>query len=179
MKSYSILISAILLISMSSCGKKLTYFSDRMLKEYNWTETDLKRIQFYVSQDIELYRSSSRGNSKIEGGQIQVKDKSRVDVIVIKRGTPGTLVFTPNEKRFAVSFDSDKDSYLMFGPSDKNNGRYSLLAKDWNRNDGIITYDGREYQTGSTSAYAALMVDIKKAQNTSIKRKTAKGSKVR
>ena len=162
---------------MTSCGKRLTYFSDRMQREYNWSEPELKRIQFYVSEDIELYKASSSGASQIEKGQIKVKDRSRVNVVVIKKGTPGTLVFSPNEKRFAVSLDSD--SYLMFGPSNKNNGRYTLLAKDWRRNDGIISYNGKEYTTSSSSAYAALMVDIKKAQNTSVKRKTAKGSKVR
>ena len=66
----------------------------------------------------------------------------------------------------------------MFGPSEKNNGRYTLLAKDWQRSTGVITYGGIEYRTGSESAYAALMVDIKKANNNKVSSKTAKGRKV-
>ena len=179
MKNIIILIVASLSLSLTSCSKKLTYFSERLQKQYDWSESELERIQFYVSQDIRLYKSSSSGNSKIEGGKIKVKDNSRVNEVLIKRGTPGTLVFTPNEKRFAVSFENDDGNFLMFGPSDKNNGRYTLLAKDWKRNNGIITYGGTEYRTGSESAFAALMVDIKKAKNSTVKRKTARGRTVR
>ncbi|MDA8693541.1 hypothetical protein N9L92_05700, partial [Saprospiraceae bacterium] len=135
--------------------------------------------QFYVSQDIRLVRTSSSGNSKIEDGKIKVKDNSNVNEVLIKRGTPGTLVFLPNEKRFAVSFERSDDYFLVFGPSPQNKGRYTLKAKDWSRNSGIITYGGAEYRTGSESAYAALMVDIKKAKNSVVNRKTAKGRTVR
>ncbi len=179
MKNIVILTIVSLTFSLTSCSKKLTYFSERLQKEYNWSENELERIQFYVSQDIRLYKSSSSGNSRIEGGKIKVKDNSRINEVLIKRGTPGTLVFSPNEKRFAVSFENDDDNFLMFGPSAKNNGRYTLLAKDWQRNNGIITYGGQEYRTNSESAYAALMVDIKKAKNSTVKRKTAKGRTVR
>ncbi len=171
------LISSSLLLT--SCSKKLTYFSDRLQNENNWSEAELKRIQFYVSQDIVLYKSTSSGGSKIEDGQIQIKDNSNVKQVVIKKGTPGILVFSPKDDRFAVSFDDDSDKYLMFGPSDRNNGRYTLLAKNWNRRSGIIRYGGQEYRTNSESAYAALMVDIKRASDANYKKETAGGRKVR
>ena len=170
---------AIVVVTMTSCSKNLTYFSDNLQREYNWSQSELERIQFYVSQDIRLVRTSCSGNARIEDGKIKVKDNSRVNEVVIKRGTPGTLVFLPNKNRFAVSFERSDDYFLMFGPSEKNNGRYTLLAKDWRRNNGIITYGGAEYRTGSESAYAALMVDINKAKNSSVKRTTAKGRTVR
>jgi hypothetical protein len=179
MKNASIITIVLIAISLSSCSKKLTYYSNRLQNEFNWSERELEKIQFYVSQDIRLVRSSNSGNTKIEDGKIKVNDDSRVNEVLIKRGTPGTLVFSPNERRFAVSFESDDDNFLMFGPSEKNNGRYTLLAKDWQRNNGIITYGGVEYRTGSESAYAALMVDIKKANNNKVSSKTAQGRKVR
>ncbi len=166
-------------IMLTSCSKKLTYFSEKLQRDFDWSEQELQRIQFYVSQDIQLYRVKSDGGSVIEGGQIKIKDQTVVDEVLIKRGTPGILVFSPNEKRFAVSFDSDSDKYLMFGPSDKNGGRYSLLAKEWKRRGGIITYGGEKYRTNSNSAYASLMVDIKKANNSTKRSETAGGRKVK
>ena len=130
MKNASIVTIILIAISLSSCSKKLTYYSNRLQNEFNWSESELEKIQFYVSQDIRLVRSSNYGNTKIEDGKIKVNDDSRVNEVLIKRGTPGTLVFSPNEKRFAVSFENDDDHFLMFGPSEKNNGRYTLLAKD-------------------------------------------------
>jgi len=176
----SILFLAMSMILLTSCSKNLTYFSDDLQNENNWNESDLKRIQFYVSQDIVLYKSSSTdGQSQIEDGKIRINDKRRVNEVVIKRGTPGTLIFSPKDDRFAVSFDNDDNKYLMFGPSKKNRGRYTLLAKNWRRSNGVITYGNEEYRTNSNSAYAALMVDIKKASSSSYNKQTASGRKVK
>ena len=167
------------LIVMSSCSKKLTYFTDELYDENRWSEKELKRIQFYVSEDIKLVRGSSSGNSRIEDGKIKIKADRKVDEIIIERGTPGVFVFSPKENRFAISFDDDNDLYLMFGPNKKANGRYVLMAKEWKRREGVITYGGDEFYTGSESAYAALMVDIRKAQKSVKKTKTASGRTVR
>jgi len=70
MKSYKILLFATLtLIFFSSCSKRLTYFTQSLYEDNNWNESELKRIQFYLSEDIELYRTASGGSTSIEDGQ--------------------------------------------------------------------------------------------------------------
>lgn len=172
-------ISILGLLICSSCSKKLTYFTEDLSSQYDWTEAELKRIQFYLSQDIELFKTAKGGDSRIEDGQIKIKSRKKVDKVLIKKGTPGTLIFSPKDNRYAVSFDSKSD-YLMFGPSKRNNGRYTLLAKKWkDRNGvGIISYGDEEYYTDSESAYAALLVDLKKARHSVVKTKTASGRKI-
>lgn len=167
-------------ILASSCSKQLTYFTQDLYEENNWSESDLKRIQFYVSQDIELYRTATGGNTEISDGKIEVKDRRKVDQIVIKKGTPGTLIFSPKDDRYAVSFDNS-GAYLMFGPGKKTRGRYTLRAKEWKGRGqgGVITYDDREYYTDTGSAYAALMVDLRKARKSEVNTKTVSGRKVR
>jgi len=169
-----------LILSMGSCSKNLTYFTKSLADSNNWSEQDLKQIQFYASQDIKLYRSRSGGDTEIRDGKIIKKGKRKTDEIVIKSGTPGVLLFVPKEDRYAVSFD-DSGYYLIFGPGDKTRGRFTLRAKKWkpNRNGGIITYGDTEYLTGNDSAYAALMVDMKRATSTKVSRGTASGRKVR
>ena len=164
----------------SSCTKKLTYFTQDLYEEHNWSESDLKRIQFYVSQDIELYRIAQGGTTEISGGKIEVKDKRKVDQIIIKKGTPGTLIFSPKSDRYAVSFDNS-GAYLMFGPGKKTRGRYTLRAKEWlgRGEGGVITYNDQEYRTDTGSAYAALMVDLRKARKSEVTKQTASGRKVR
>lgn len=175
----TIFASLTLILLFSSCGPNLKYFTQDLYSEYRWSERDLKRIQFYVSQDIILYRGLSGQDTKIDDGKIRVESDREVEEIVIKKGTPGIFIDSPKSNRFAVSFDTDKDQFLMFGPSQKTNGRYVLLAKDWDRNSGEVTYGGELYETSSASAYAALMVDIKKAKRTKYNSKTAEGNRVR
>lgn len=167
-----------LLATFSSCSKQLNYFTEDLYDDFRWSEDDLKRIQFYVSEDIRLVRINESGYSNIEDGQIQIRDDKKVEEVVIKRGTPGLLVFAQNSDRFAVSFDEDSDKFLMFGPNDKVNGRYVLLAKNWQKRGGVITYGNAMYKTGSQSAYAALMVDINSAKKSVKKSSTASGRKI-
>lgn len=163
---------------LSSCGKNLTYFTKDLYKEYQWSDRDLKKIQFYVSQDIVLYRGLSAEDTRIQKGKIRVEGKGEVEEIVIKRGTPGVFVMSPKEDRFAISFEEGKREFLMFGPNSKANGRFVLLAKDWNKNSGEVTYGGTVWETSSESAYAALMVDMKRAKKTKYRSKTAEGNRV-
>lgn len=167
-----------LCVILSGCSRSLNYFTNNLYDEFNWTEADLKQIQFYVSDDIRLVRVSNSGVSNIENGQIKIQDERKVDQVIIKKGTPGTLLFAKGGDRFAVSFDKDPDKYLMFGPNEKASGRYVLLAKRWQKKAGIITYGDIEYRTNSDSAYAALMVDINNARKSISRSSTATGRKV-
>ncbi|MFT5382617.1 MAG: hypothetical protein ACI81W_000001, partial [Saprospiraceae bacterium] len=174
---------AILTLLISSCSPKLTPFTEDLQQENGWSESELKQIQFYVSKDIILRRQATKGVSKIEHGEIKIVDGKRVEEIVIKKGTPGVFLFHPKENRFAISFESRKndDPYLIFGPSKKANGRYTLRAKDWdsNREGGKLTYDSKTYFTPTASAYAVLLVDLKRIKDTKVKSRTAGGRKIK
>ncbi|MEM9819701.1 MAG: hypothetical protein AAF985_01460 [Bacteroidota bacterium] len=177
--SRSIFFLGVLLFTMNACSPRLSPFTQRLYDDNNWTETDLKRIQFYLSQDITLQREATSGQSTIESGEIKMVDGRKVEEVVVRKGTPGVLIFMPKRNRLAVSFESSGDDrYLMFGPNPKAGNRYVLLASDWKRRRGKVTYDGKAYFTPSESAYAALMVDLKKVRKVSVKSRTAKGRKI-
>lgn len=160
------------------CSPRLSPFTQQLYDSNNWTEDDLRQVQFYLSDDVVLRREATSGNSRIEGGEIKMVDGRKVEEIVIRKKTPGVLVFMPKEKRFAVSFETSDDRFLMFGPNPKAGNRYILLASEWKRNRGKVTYDGKPFYTPSSSAYAALMVDLKKVRKVSVKSRTAKGRKI-
>lgn len=169
----------LLVIALSSCGPTLTPFTQRLYEENNWTESELKRIQFYLSDDVVLRRELSGSKSEIVSGEIKMIDGQRVDEIVIRDGTPGVFMFSPKSDRFAVSFEEGGDErFLMFGPNPKAGDRYVLLASDWNRRIGKVTYAGKKYSVGSNSAFASLLVDLNKTRQVSINRRTARGRTV-
>lgn len=179
MNTVKTLFIAATLLTLGACSPQLTPFTERLYDQNRWTEVDLKRIQFYVSNDIVLRRDFSSSDSRIEGGSIRIEGGKQVEEVVIKNGTPGVFLFSPKNDRFAVSFESGSDErYLMFGPSPRADGRFVLLATDWNRREGTVTYEGRRFKVDTESAYSSLMVDLKRSNSISRKSRTAEGRKV-
>lgn len=168
-----------LVLMLTACSPQLSYFTQRLYEENRWTDNELKDIQFYVSRDIVLRRQVRDGSSEIVEGKIRMKDGRKVEEIVIPRGTPGVFVFSPKFKRLAISFEAgDKDKYLMFGPNPKVENKYVLLASEWDRRQGKVTYDNRAYYVDADDAFAALMVDLKRVSRVSVRSRVAKGNKV-
>ena len=178
MQKISLLAAVLLIIGLSSCSRSLTSFTEKLYDEQRWSDSELEKIQFYLSDDIILRRDAGSSQSRLDEGQIQIIDGRRVEQVRFKKGTPGVFVFSPGKDKFAISFEDNNDKYLMFGPSDKWSGRFVLLAKEWKRNRGKISYDGKIWNTSSESAYTALMVDLKKASKTKYKSKSVKGRKI-
>ena len=175
MRLNSWLIVLVILILEVGCSPGLKPFTVSMQDEYRWSEEDLKHIQFYLSDDIILRRDLVRGESAIEGGKISIREGRRVEEIIIESGTPGVLIFMPKANRLAISFERDNDRFLIFGPRSEGNGKYVLMASDWDRWDGEVSYDGKLYRTPSKSAIATLLVDLELMRKTEVKRRKAKG----
>jgi hypothetical protein len=166
------------LIFLSACSSRLTYFTQDLYDRYNWSESDLKKIQFYVSQDIVLKRELTGGSSDIVSGTIKIEDGRKIEEVIIRKGTPGAFIFSPKSERFAIGFEDSNDRYLMFGPSPKFSDRYVMLASDWNRRSGEVTYDDKKWRVSSDDAYAALLVDLRKISKVDVNSRVAKGRKV-
>lgn len=170
---------ALFVILMSSCSPTLSPFTDNLYDENKWSENELKRIQFYLSEDLVLRRQVREGSSEIVRGEIKMVNGKKVEEIIIRRNTPGVFMFTPKQDRLAVAFEEGgKERYLMFGPNPKASGRYVVLASEWKQRRGIVTYDGKKWSLDYRDALAGLMVDLKKTRNLSVKSRTAKGVKV-
>lgn len=168
----------LLIFAGAACGPTLSPLTQRLINENNWSETEFKRIQFYLSEDIVMQRALSGSETEIISGEIKVVDGRKVEEIRIPKGTPGVFSFAPKSQRMAVSFEDGSDRYLVFGPNPKAGDRYVLLASDWNRNYGKVTYEGRKFRVNSRAAYAALMVDLKKTRKVQVNSRTAKGQRV-
>ncbi len=69
---------AIFTFLFSSCGPKLSPLTQRLVDDQNWTQDELKRIQFYLSEDLVLIRELRNGNSEIRNGQVKIIDGREV-----------------------------------------------------------------------------------------------------
>lgn len=166
------------LFLFSSCSSNLRHFTDDLYKKGVWNEQELKRIQFYLSDDIVLYREIKGSRSQIEDGEIIIEDGAKIQKIVIPENTPGVFVFTPDNERFAVSFEQGSDKYLMFGPNPKLDGRYTLYASEWNKDRGKVNYGGSMYWADRRSALSSLLVDVKRFGKYEQQKEVLKGRRV-
>lgn len=162
-----------------SCGPSLRFYTKDIHDESRWSENELHKIQFYLSNDIILFRQINHGESVITDGKIKMVNGQEVEEVVIRRGTKGEYLFSPQKKHYAIGFDPNNDKkFLIFGPSENVNDRYVLLAKDWDRNYGKVTYGDKIYKTSNESAFAFLMVDVAKTKLTKVRSTQASGRKV-
>ncbi len=160
---------------MQSCTQYRPLTQD-LIEDYGWSENELRKMQFYLSEDIVLRRVQTGGLTEIEKGRVKVIDGKKVNEIVLKEGTPGVLLFMPRENRVAISFEGNgDDKFLMFGPNPDFNDRYVLLGAQWNEKRGIVTYDGSKWVTPAYSSLAGLLIDMKGIKRIKKKRHVAGG----
>lgn len=170
-----ILLSVVIILA--SCSN-LSPFTKNLYERYDWSNEDLQRIQFYLSDDIILKRQLVGGKQEIINGDVKIIDGKKVEIVKIPKGTPGVFEFMPDQERMAIRFEENSDNFLMFGPNPRYSGRYMLLASEWNRRSGKVHYDGKTYRTEDSSQLATLMIDLKKLGRTEVKSRTARGAKV-
>ena len=163
----------------ASCSSSLRYYTKDIHDDGRWTDSELKKIQFYLSDDIVLWRDINRGETEIINGKIRLVEGRNVEEVSIRKGTPGIFRFSPQKNHFAVSFDEKDDSrFLVFAPSREVDGRFVLLAKNWDKSYGKVTYGDKLFTTSNKSAFVFLMADIDKIQKTVVTSSIPRGRKV-
>lgn len=171
-------LSLVLLIGLSSCSTQLRPLTKNLYQDFNFSDRKMKQIQFYLSEDIVLFRTSQSGESTIENGSIRMVNGQKIEEIRIRKGTPGVFAFSPEQDKLAISFDQSDELYLVFGPNPRQSNRYVLLAKNWNNGSGNVSYGGEQFKVRANSAIAGLMLDVKNLNNTQINRTVAKGRRI-
>ena len=183
-----LLFTGFMAVAFSACSPNLSPFTERLYKENGWRQAELSSIQFYLSRDVILQREVSEGNTTIKSGKIKTKNGRLIEEVRIPRGTPGVLVTIKSDdptnrsktavEKMVVSFEDTDDFALTFGPNPKQKGTYVLLADDWQNSAGKVHYGGQIYWAVNDSGLAALMIDLRKIQQTERKSRTARGRKL-
>jgi len=155
---------------------------------WNWTDAHLKRVQFYISHDIVLYRFLGENEVlRFKNGKIEMHKGRKAEKIYIYSYTKGGFISRQNgkEENFAISFEEDDSLFLTFGPHPRYGGEYKLLAKAWNGGVPTVTYGGVEFEvilpvdpyTG-VGVIPWLIIDWKGVEENATNFRVAKGRKV-
>ncbi len=139
----------------------------------------MKKIQFYLSEDVLLQREIPKGSDKIVHGKVKIVNNTKIEEITISKGTKGVLVQMPNDTKLFISFEISDSYFLTFGVNPSAGGKYVLLASDWNNNVGKVHYGDQSEVYFTDAKYAYLLVDLHQIDKSQRKSRTAHGRKVK
>lgn len=176
MKNFIITIFGITLLA--SCTPQLVPYTTTVQRQTGLGESQLKKVQFYNSDRIVLFREVGKNTTEVVSGDIKIVDGKQIEEIVINPNTPGVLVNSADGKRFGISFEEGADRYLVFGLDPKKAGRYSIYGKNWENHIATIDYDGKEYKLAPQSSEAILLVNLKKLNAMKVNTRTVHGRSV-
>ncbi|HYG51961.1 MAG TPA: hypothetical protein VD905_13710 [Flavobacteriales bacterium] len=175
MKSFNIYLAAFLFL-ISSCSPKVPYTS-YLASKYQLTEDELKKVQFYASDDIILYTKESSSKTGTENGTIVISSSEAENQILIKKGTPGILMKQVGTDKVYISFEVGDNKFLVFGSTGQREP-FKLQAESWEGGRGKLSYDGKIYYASSMSGSTHLLVSIKKFQKKKSNQKVVEGRKI-
>ncbi len=168
------------ILVLSACTRQLTPFTSGLVENQAWAEPDLRKIQYYLSDDIQLERQIRKNASDIVLGEIILKDGRQIEQLILRKGTPGVLVQMPKSDKLGISFEPGRDDrFLVFTPHPKRNGTYVLSAQNWTDGRGQLNYGGNTYNTVAGGGLAALEVDLKANNSRKVSRREIGGRTVK
>lgn len=171
--------SAIAIITLFSACQSTTPFSNSVRTKYRLDEAKLKKMQFYISDDIMLQRGErgEQAQELDEDGKLIISTSASLDNITVDGKTPGVCVKVIDDSKIAVSFFESDDQYLVFGDPN-NRGRYYLMGAEWKNGKGKINFGGKVYYIMPGGASAYLKFEMKKIKDYKTSSTKAKGRTV-
>lgn len=135
-------------------------YTSAIQEKYELSEQELKNIQFFVSDEIVLYKASDDGDASAMNGELLVRSDKQIDEVIIRKGTPG-VVISAGTRKLLVSFEIGEGRFLIFG-SNTEDGWYHLMAEEWTRRHGKLEYAGNTYFAAPGSGRAHLQLRMRK-----------------
>lgn len=169
-------------IILASCAVKVP-MTKQIQSEYNLNSENLanEKIQFFVSSEIILEKSSQKGSSTTTSDGTLVTSSSKIsDRIIILPRTKCVLDQVSDKGEFIIRFETGPGKILTFMTRpNMDAGKYYFVA-DWQQGKGgrVLYGEKDEYFATATSGNAYLLVKVKKSQKNKRKDRVVKGMKI-
>ena len=118
------LIIIIAVFFFTACSPLVPY-TNAVKEKYQITDDEVKKIQFYTSEDIILFKKESSGNKETSKGELIVSSGVNEERLLIKKGTPCVVEKVIGTDKLALSFETGEGKYLIFGSSGANQTYYA------------------------------------------------------
>lgn len=162
-----------------SCAVKVPLTS-QIKEEYGLDADNMKKVQFFVSSEIIMEKSSTKGSSGTtsDGTLVSQNSKEQSRIIIMPRTKCVFEKYGPNNEVF-IRFEPGNGKIIRFSTRpNMEKGKFYLDAQWEAGKGGKLEYDNAEYYATPGSGDAYLMVKVKKSQRTKRKDRIVKGMKV-
>lgn len=169
-----------LALILTSCAAKVP-FTMQLMDDFNLTEKELKKVQFYTSHTIILERQQSKSNnaSKVDRGDLVVSSSSLSERIVIPANRRCILEGIDEESGdVMVRFEMGAGRFLTFHTRPNQNNQRMYLKAVWRERRGELDYGGGVYFAVNTSSSAYLQVKLKQLQRNKRSDRVVKGMRI-
>lgn len=179
MKKYALPFCIVCIAFLASCSSSKTYFTAAIRKRVEANNLPLQKIQFYADRDIVLRRDMESGETKITSGKLTMENGHYVNIITLKKNTPGVCTVVDNNV-LSISFEAGDNKYLNFGKTKQARPEdpYRILANDWVRDYGVVTYEGKKYYIQPAGTEASIMIKTSVLRKSTVNSREMKGRKV-
>jgi hypothetical protein len=153
---------------IGSCATPYAPFREPMLTEFKLDSKNIKNVQFYLSDEILLFKVQDQQAAGKQDGTFMKTEGGVSEKVRIKASTPCIVEHIDKDGFFYVRFEEGKDKLLKFKKTDNN--RYNLHTDTVN-NRHQIEYGGEVYFVTTTSLASFLMVKVKKTKNEAVEKR--------
>jgi len=175
----SVVYLCLAVVLLTSCSPKIP-FTQSIRDKYNLTETELKGIQFYLSDAVLLRRGSEEKSTKsTEDGTLVINSGNEIEQITFKSSTPCTINKVLGVSIVSVAFEDGPEKQLVFGSGNSKDGFYRLQALSWDKGRGKINYGGNTYYSAPGSENAILFFRMKSLKKLKYNETVVKGKSVK
>jgi len=165
---------------VSSCNKKI-YLTADIRNIIEAKNNDLKKLQYYIDNDVVLKRYINSDTARVIGGNIMFQNGIYLETVTLKANTKGvcTAVY-PNSLNVAFEMGNDKSITFAIPKFIDNFHVYQMLNEDKYGNETTaIRYDGLDYNLVVKHGYLPrLMIRKRLLEKEDRVDRTMKGRKV-
>ncbi|MFY8004147.1 MAG: hypothetical protein ACOVNR_04865, partial [Chitinophagaceae bacterium] len=151
----------------------LTPFTKDLFNKLLSNQIDLKRVQFYIDQEMILNRYMENGKMEVTNGVIKFVNGKNVNEIIIPAGTPCAAEYIEGDA-IRVSFDKTGSTFRFQNSRSFSPDYFVLTGANWKDGTCEIEYDGSRYRVscGSCSSAADIRLMVKQSTVDSNESKT-------
>ncbi len=155
---------------LTSCSRFVPYTSF-IHKKNNFSEEQLKKVQFYISGEIVLTKIKNTGDALVDNGKVIIRDAKDVEIVSFKENTPCIISKVIDNDKFLCNFEQGEDRVLLFGGD-----YFSLMSKEWKNKKGTLTYASKIYSTESGNVF--LKIKMKQLRKLKARKRVVRGKRI-
>ena len=155
MKNYfNLFYLLIIVVFITSCNRK-AYFTSDVRNKIESKNIDLKKLQYYIDNDVVLSREISSDTARVTAGRVVFQNGKYYETIILRANTKGVCTGVyPNRLNLAFETGNNKNITFTIPQIIGSQDVYQMVNEDiYGNASTIIKYEGQIYNLVPKNGY--------------------------